>query len=107
MSKEDVGSILRYTLDIFGIMGGIASFCFWLAINQIKEKLDLKIERAGITIADRIRKIQDKNVMKIAVLDARVSQIEKLTSCEINSAFKVLESSIEDDYNTDLNNNKQ
>ena len=96
----DPSSLTRYILDVFGIIGGISSVVFYFATVQIKDKLDLKIERASITVADRLRKTQDKNVMKIAILEARVAQLEKLTSCEISSAFQQIEDTVEEDISS-------
>lgn len=99
----DPGSLTRYTLDIFGILGGISSAIFYFATVQIKDKLDLKIERASITVADRLRKTQDKNVIKIAILEARMNQIEKMTGCEVTQAFKEIENSVDEDISLDTN----
>lgn len=99
----DSSSITRYTLDLFGIVGGISSAIFYFATVQIKDKLELKIDRATITVGDRLRKTQDKNVIKIAVLTARVGQLEKMTNCQVNNSFQQIEESVDEDMeNTDF-----
>ncbi|MEG3841034.1 hypothetical protein [Microcoleus sp. herbarium14] len=97
--------ILDLIVGTLAVISAVSSFTFWIASRQIKDELFHRIDKISdnlrskletdfIRNTNRLLRWQDKNQIKNATLEARLTRIEKILLIENDPMLQKINDSL-------------